>query len=132
MKKIATEDILEIPLSLSVDAVTFGSRNVTILLARTLEVPPVKIKVIQPNKQEDELALVEPIHPYRTQIIYEIWKLYLNRLRDEPNEAYIVISANYNIHGYGQGEWDTLRYCGFYTTIKEAENEIDGYLRPAL
>lgn len=50
-------------------------------------------------------------------------------MANEPNEAYIIISANYNVHGYGLGEWDGLRYRGFYTTLQEAENEIDGYLK---
>lgn len=130
IKQEENQQILEIPLSIAVDAVTFGARNTTTLLGRTLEVPPVKIKVLEPNMNDDELALVEPIHPYRTQIVFEIWKLYLTREKGEQNEAYIVISANYNTHGYRQGEWDTLRYCGFYTTLQEAENEINGYLKP--
>lgn len=98
-------------------------------MARTLEVPPAKVKVIQQNDVSDDLLLVEPIHPYRTQTVYEIWKLYLKPMTNEPNEAYVIISANYNIHGYGLGEWDGLRYRGFYTTLQEAENEIDGYLK---
>ena len=122
--------ILEIPLSLSVDMITFGARNASTLLARTLEVPPVKVKVLEPIKGKEDPTLVEPIHPYRSQTVYEIWKLYLNRIKGGPNEAYIVISASYNTHGYGQGRWDDLQYEGFYTTIEEAENEINGYLKP--
>ena len=122
--------ILELPLSLAVDAVTFGARNTTTLLARTLEVPPVKVKVLAPDYIKEELTLVEPVHTYRTQKIYEIWKLFLKKVQNEPNEAYIIISADYNTNGYGQGAWDNLKYEGFYTTIKEAENEIEGYLKP--
>ena len=53
----------------------------------------------------------------------------MNRLKNEPNEAYIVISANYDSHNFGQGKWNNLNYCGFYMTIEEAENEINGYLK---
>lgn len=120
---------MEIPLSISLDAITFGARNTTTLLARTLEVPPVKIKALEPIMQEEELTLVEAIHPYRTQKIFEIWKLFLNKIKNEINEAYIVISANYNISGYNEGKWDNLAYNGFYTTLHEAENEIEGYLK---
>ena len=116
-------------MSISLDAISLGAQNTTTLLDRTLEVPPVKIKVLEPDPQKEELALVEPIKPYRTQIVFEIWKLYLNRMPNEPDEAYIIISANYNTHSYGQGNWDNLQYCGFYTTAEEAENEIYGYLR---
>lgn len=116
-------------MSFSVDAVSLGARNTTTLLGRTLEVPPVKIKVLEPDQEKLELSLVEPIKPYRTQQVFEIWKLYFARIQGEPNEAYMVISANYNTRGYNQGKWDHLQYCGFYTTIEEAENEIQGYLK---
>ena len=121
--------ILEIPLSVAINALTFAARNVTNLLARTLEVPPVKIKVFKPDKGKEELSLVEPVHPYRMQEVYEIWKLYLNRIPNEQNEAYIVISANYTTNGYGKGTWDNIQYNGFYTTAAEAENEIYGYIK---
>ena len=80
--------------------------------------------------KKKKLSLIEPIHPYKTQVIYEIWRLYLDYRKDDANEAYIVISASYKTSGYGKGEWENLQYDGFYTTIEEAENEINGYLKP--
>lgn len=126
MKKYA---LLEIPLYISLDAISFGAKNVTTLLGRSLRVPPSKVKVLEPVEDTNELALLEPIHPYKMQTIFEIWKLYLDYCKDDTNEAYIVISANYKTSGYGKGTWENLQYEGFYTTIEEAENEIDGYLK---
>ena len=71
---------------------------------------------------------MEPIKPYKNKCIYEIWRLYLDNY-SEASEAYIVISANYKTSGYGKGDWNNLQYEGFYTTIEEAENEIEGYLK---
>ena len=73
--------------------------------------------------------MVEPIHPYREQIVYEIWKLYLERIEEESDEAYVVISAVYVTSGYGNGTWKNVRYNGFYTTAEEAEAEIYGYIK---
>lgn len=73
--------------------------------------------------------MLEPVRPYKLQTIYEIWRLYLNYRTNDANEAYIVISANYRTSGYGKGEWENLQYEGFYTTIEEAENEINGYIK---
>jgi hypothetical protein len=126
---LSKEAIASIPLSAVLDVISFASRNVSILMNRKLEVPPVLIKVVQPTMQDEELALIEPVHPDRKQIVYEIWKVFLNKEEDNINQVYIIISADYDYQGYGQGEWNNLQYNGFYSTVAEAENEINGYLQ---
>ena len=95
---------------------------------RRLEVPPALIKIIQPSNKELEQVIMEPVHPVQKNIIYEIWKLYLEKIEDEVNEVYVVISADYDFDGYNLGEWNNIQYNGFYTTANDAENEIYGYL----
>ena len=52
----------------------------------------------------------------------------IEKIEDEVNEVYVVISADYDFDGYNLGEWNNIQYNGFYTTANDAENEIYGYL----
>lgn len=61
--------------------------------------------------------------------VFEIWKVFVEREKDEVNEAYVVLSADYVVDGYRKGQWENVEYRGFYSTFEEAKNEISGYLR---
>jgi hypothetical protein len=61
--------------------------------------------------------------------VYEVWKAFIEENHEEINEAYIVISANFLAEEYKRGNWSDVEYRGCYTTLQEAVNEIDGYLR---
>jgi len=45
------------------------------------------------------------------------------------DNCYIVINGDYVLDGYKKGKWSNIKYCGFYSTPEEAENEISGHLK---
>ena len=60
---------------------------------------------------------------------YEIWKVFLDQKQAGFDCCYVVISGDYQQKGYANGEWSNFSYCGFYTTIEEAENEVMAYFK---
>lgn len=115
------------------DAVSQAARNVSILLNRKLDAPPIPIKSIR--KQEDTNVdnpespygnITEPVNIVK---ISEVWKVYLEKNEENLDFVYIIVTADYTLKGYRNGEWSNIQYCGFYTTVEEAQNEISGYLK---
>lgn len=115
------------------DAINQASRNVAILLNRKLQVAPVFIKSVR--KQEDTNAVPKDQNPYaNTNIVnivttYEIWQVFLDYEETNLDDCYVVISGDCTLEGYKKGKWSNVKYCGFYSSANEAENEIGGYLK---
>lgn len=113
------------------DAISLAARNVSILLNRKLEVPPVPIKSV---RKQDQSNITETNSPYSflepTNIVkvYEIWKVYLEENKDNIEEVFVTLSGDYTLRGYRNGVWSNIMYEGFYTTVEEALNEISAYL----
>lgn len=61
--------------------------------------------------------------------VHEIWKVFLEYDKTNMDECYIVISGDYTLQGYKNGTWSNINYCGFYSSVQEAENEILGHLK---
>lgn len=109
-----------------------ASRNVSILLDRKLQTAPVFIKSVR--KQEDTNAVSKNEEHYtgidvvNIIIQYEIWKVFLDEEKTDMDNCYIIIKGDYTQQGYRKGVWSNIEYCGFYSSVNEAENEISGYL----
>ena len=109
-----------------------AAHNVTDLLNRKLDVPPIPVETIR--KQDNNESQQGENFPSGYRLpnsiveVYGIWKIFVEYDDSEINEAYIVISADNVIEGYKKGEWENIEYRGFYTTFEEAKNEINGYL----
>lgn len=100
---------------------------------RDLEVPPVPLKTIrkqdETNIGQTEIPQIQPVQPINNVTVYEVWKVYLADNEEDIKEVYVVLCGDYNVNGYGKGDWSNIEYRGFYTTENEALNEISGYLR---
>lgn len=77
------------------------------------------------NKDYDDY---EYVNMNNVVISYEIWQVFLDTEKSDIDSCYIVIKGKYKTNGYANGEWISIDYKGFYTTIQEAENEIGCYL----
>ena len=103
------------------------------MLNRKLQIAPVFIKSIK--KQEDTNATPKNDNPYSAidlvNIVttYEIWEVFLEYDKTNMDSCYIVVSGDYILKGYRNGVWSNVKYCGFYSSVNEAENEISGYLK---
>lgn len=132
-KTIIADQIENIPYYEVMDAINQASRNVAILLNRKLQVAPVFIKSIR--KQEDSNAVPKDQNPYTgvnlVNIVstYEIWEVFLEYEKTDLDQCYVVISGDYTLEGYKKGKWSNIKYCGFYSSPDEAENEINSYLK---
>lgn len=133
-KTIIADQIENIPYSEIMNAISMASRNVSILFNRKLQVAPVFIKQIR--KEIDTNAIPKGENSYVNNIslvnvitVHEIWKVFLEHKKTNMDECYIVISGDYTLQGYKNGIWSNVDYCGFYSTVQEAENEILGYLK---
>jgi hypothetical protein len=120
-------------MNLVLDALSMASHNVVALLNRKLEVPPVPVKTIR--KQDDNVAQTKEELPpgfrlpKNTVEVFGVYKIFVEENKDDVREAYVVVSADNVMEGYKKGEWENVEYRGFYVTIEEAENEVNGYLR---
>lgn len=66
--------------------------------------------------------------PASTVEVFEIWKVFLTENEMGLDDVFVVISADFKVEGYKNGDWSNIEYRGFYTTQQEATNEISGYL----
>lgn len=115
------------------DTISQASKNVSILLDRKLNTPPIPIKSVRKNK-DDNTAIVDSgiyraINPLNIVKVYEIWQVNLENNDQDLDEVFIIISANATLDGYKNAKWSNINYEGFYTNVNEAKNEISGYLR---
>lgn len=78
------------------------------------------------NPESPYAAIIEPVNIVE---ISEIWKVYLEENEEKLDFVYIIVTADYTLQGYRNGEWSNIEYRGFYTTVQEAQNEISGYLK---
>lgn len=60
--------------------------------------------------------------------VYNIYEIVLNENIEDLYSIFVVISADNIVKGYNNDEWRNIKYCGFYTTIQEARNQINGYI----
>ena len=114
------------------DALSEASHDVNELLRRDLEVPPVPIETIrrQDNQESSEQDIPSGFRlPKNIVQVFEIWKVFLEQEIDEANELYVILSTDFTVDGYKNGDWGEVKYRGFYLTFEEAKNEINGYLR---
>lgn len=115
------------------DAISQGSRNVSILLSRKLSIPPVPIRTVKKNNDDLGTSVESPMYQAVELVnkvdVYEIWKVFLEENEDELDFVFVIISAECILNGYRNAEWEDVKYEGFYTTIEEAQNEIKGYIR---
>lgn len=125
--------IENIPLDLVLDALSRGAHDVVAMMRDPLRVPPVLVKTVRkqsnPNASDSENLPSYFKLPENVVGVFEIWKVFLDNRRWWSEFAYVVVSADYVSKGYGRGTWRNVEYRGFYTTLEEAQNEIDGYLR---
>lgn len=117
---------------LVIDAISQASRNVSILLNRKLEVPPVPLKTVRKNEDSNVPEVDTPIYravePLNIIKVYEIWQVFLEKNKDDLDNVFIILSGEATLQGYRNAKWSNIKYEGFYTTIEEAQNEISGYL----
>lgn len=103
------------------------------MLNRKLQVAPIFIKSIR--KQEDTNAVPKGEDNYvgidlvNIVTTFEIWEVFLEYEKTNMDDCYIVINGDYVLDGYKKGKWSNIKYCGFYSSPEEAENEISGYLK---
>lgn len=118
---------------LVLDALSKASHNVSDLLNRKLDVPPVPVETIRKQENNENSSSYEIPSGFRLPKniveIYGIWKIFVEYEDNEVNEAFVVVSADNVVDGYRKGEWENVEYRGFYTTFEEAKNEINGYLK---
>lgn len=115
------------------DALSIASHNVAALLTRNLEVPPIPVETVkkQDNNQVESPEQQVPKGfrlPKNIVEVFEVWKVFVDQEKGQTNEAYVVLSADYITQGYQKGDWENVEYRGFYTTLEEAKNEVNGYL----
>lgn len=110
------------------DELNIASRNVSILLNRKIDVPPIPIKTVRKNNEDPYSNIDTEIYQAITQIdkieVSEIWKVFLEENEDLINEVFVIISANAIVDGYKKIEWESIKYEGFFTTVEEAQNQI--------
>ena len=99
-----------------------------------LDSSPVPIKNFTKQKNEKSESNGEApergfMEPERKTKFYEIWKVFLEENEDEISVAYVALSADFFAKKYKNGKFTNVKFRGFYTTLQEAKNEIDGYLR---
>lgn len=116
------------------DAIGVASKSVSYLLDRKLDVPPIPLKTVRKQDQSDVVdSKSELPHgfqlPQKDVDVYEVWKVFLEDNSEELDSLFVVLSAVFSQEGYKNGDWSNVEYRGFYTTIEEAQNEINGYLR---
>lgn len=132
-KTIIANQIENIPYSDILNAINVASRNVSILFNRKLQTAPVFIKQIRKEIDTNSLQKNENFYNNVDIVniitVYEIWKVFLEYKKTNMDDCYIVISGDYTLQGYKNGNWSNVQYCGFYSTIQEAENEVLGYLK---
>lgn len=115
------------------DIISEASKNVSDLLNKKLQVAPVFVKQILKQSNEENTENKENPDTFNSINIsnivkaYEIWKVFLDRKKAGFDCCYVIISGDYQQKGYANGEWSNFSYCGFYTTIEEAENEVMAY-----
>jgi hypothetical protein len=113
-------------------SLSIASHSVSELLSLKLQVPPIPIASFEKEKYPlnlDEIELPKQFkQPPNKKVVYEIWKVFLEESDDVSTEVYVVISGDFVKEGYKNGKWKNIEYRGCYTTIKEAENQIDAYL----
>ncbi len=117
-----------------IDVLSIASKSVSELLSLKLEVPPIPIDSVKKQdpaniKEENEKIPKGFILPRNKIAVYEIWKVFFEENKKEIPTAYVVLSADFVAEEYKNGKWENVEYRGFYTTIREAKNEISGYLR---
>lgn len=116
-----------------IDSISTAARNVSILLKRDLSHPPIPIHSVK--KQGDNNVAPKTNmtfdfqEPQSTIEVFEVWKVYLEDNEEELDNVFVVISGDFDVEGYRNGEWSNIEYRGFYTTEQEAINEINGFLR---
>lgn len=132
-KTITADQIENMPYYEVMDAISNAGRNVSILLNRKLQVAPVFIKQIRQqvdtNAVPKEQNYYNDINVVNIITVHEIWKVFLEYEKTNINECYVVVSGDYTLQGYKNGTWSNIQYCGFYTSVQEAENEISGHLK---
>lgn len=115
------------------DAITEASQNVSLLLNRKLEIPPIPIKSVRKqtdtNITQSESSIGNTIQAINVVKVYEVWQVFLEKNEEDLEFVFIVVSGDYTLQGYANGEWSNIEYRGFYTTVEEAQNKISGYLR---
>lgn len=103
------------------------------MLNRKLQVAPVFIKQIRKEINTNAIPkgenLYNNINLVNIITVHEIWKVFLEYDKTNMDECYIVISGDYTLQGYKNGTWSNINYCGFYSSVQEAENEILGHLK---
>jgi hypothetical protein len=114
------------------DAISIAGRNVSVLLDRKLQVPPIPVKSVRKQDDtnvQDAQSPYQFLEPVNIVKVYEVWKVYLEENEEELEEVFVIISADCTLQGYRNSKWSNIKYEGLYTTIEEAQNEISGYLR---
>ncbi len=113
------------------DELSRASRNVSILLNRRLDIPPIPIKKVRKNGNNITSPINNEIYQAVQKInkvkVFEIWKVFLEENEDDLYEIFVIISANAIVDGYKKIDWEKICYEGFYTTIEEAQNQIVSY-----
>ena len=114
------------------DELSRASRNVSILLNRKLDIPPVPIKTVRKNDSnmvsQTDIEIYQAIQKINKIKVFEIWKVFLEENEDDINEIFVIISANAIVDGYKKINWEKIYYEGFYTTVEEAQNQITSYI----
>jgi len=114
------------------DSISQAAQNVSILLNRKLQTVPIPIKSIKKqgdtNVENTDFGVYKNLIPTSIVEVYEIWKIFLERNDSNLNYVFVILSADNTLQGCKNGIWSNIKYRGFYTTIEEALNEIEGYL----
>lgn len=107
------------------DAINEASKNVSVMLDEKFANPPTPIRSIrkQTNKAKSNIdTFYTVINIPDVLDVYEVWRITLDN--QEYEEVFIILSAVCELAGYKKPTWSDVKYCGFYSTVDEAINEI--------
>ena len=124
-KNLKADAIGNIPLSMVMDAINEASANVSVMLDEKFANPPTPIRSIrkQTNKAKSNIdTFYTVINIPDVLDVYEVWRITLDN--QEYEEVFVILSAVCELAGYKKPTWSDVKYCGFYSTVDEAINEI--------
>lgn len=104
------------------DALNEASQQTYSMLRKKIDSAP---SLVESINKEDFINNKNDLKIYK---VYGIYEVVLNETTKGLYSIFAVVSADNIIKGYNNDEWRNIKYRGFYTTVQEAKNQIDGYI----
>lgn len=124
-----------------IDILSESSKSVTTLMNKKIQGAPIFVKQIVKSEDnglgENDMLPVKKNEPNLYQNnnmvnvvrVYSIWETFLDYERGAKNSVFVVISGDFIQKGYQNGEWENFEFEGFYSTVQEAESEINSHMQ---